>query len=440
MKTHLAVVRLVIAGWLPFCASQSAVSAANPIEIHGGGNGNRVDALVSALVAGLSPGAAVIVVERGTVVLKRGYGLADIESRRAITPDTAFLLASVTKQFTAMAIMILAERGELKLDDSLSTFFFDFSRYGQDITVRRLLNHTAGLPEYGALFKRSRLIDRDWPRSAKRQRSSYEPTSKDALKLLAGEKLRFHPGDKFEYSNSGYVVLAQVVEKVSGQSFSHFLREKIFEPLGMERTLLYDESRPKVSNVATSYAFEHGAFEDIDYSPLNLIYGPDNIYTTVEDMAKWERALYTNKLVPAARLNEAFTPGKLNNGKLARYGTIGGKQTYYGFGWLIDAEKVYHPGGWLGYRTAILRFSKQHLTVIVLANSAKLHPFDIAERISAIYLSAERADAATTGSGIGSHSLQSLRRTSQFASRAGGDRRGKDQWRGTPALRRSEID
>jgi CubicO group peptidase (beta-lactamase class C family) len=153
----------------------------------------------------------------------------------------------------------------------------------------------------------------------------------------------------------------------------------------MKRTLLYDETRPKLSNVATSYVLKRGVYQDIDYTPLNLIYGEDNIYTTVEDMARWDRALYSNKLVRAATLREAVTPGRLNSGKMTQYGSVDGRLTYYGFGWLIDADKAYHPGGWLGYRTAILRFSKQRLSVVILSNFSEYHPFKIAEKIGEIY-------------------------------------------------------
>ena len=177
------------------------------------------------------------------------------------------------------------------------------------------------------------------------------------------------------YSNSGYVILAQIVEKVSGERFSTFLKENIFYPLGMNRTVLYDETRPAVSNVATSYTLEKGAFRDIDYTPLNFIYGEDNIYTTVQDMARWAPALSTTKLVSEATLKEAFTPGKPKNGT-----------SDYGFGWVIKADQAYHAGAWVGFTTAIVRFREQHLTVVVLANSTEFKTMRIAREISEVYL------------------------------------------------------
>ena len=342
---------------------------------------DRTDTLFAPWSKGDTPGASVIVIKDGRILLKRGYGLANLENKRPIEPDTAFLLGSVTKQFTAMAIMMLAERGKLRYESPLSKFFPEFPPYAQQITVRHLLNHTAGFPEYDDLFLDSGKLDKDYPRSAKTKPSSFEPTAKDALAILAHVKApHFAVGEKWEYSNSGYVILAQIVEKVSGQSFSQFLQRNVFTPLGMTRSLLYDETRPKVQNVATSYTLKDGVYKDIDYTPQNAIYGEDNIYTTVEDIYKWDQALYTEKLVKTATLKQAFTPGKLNNGTI----------TDYGFGWkvrkFLGLNAVEHGGSWLGFRTHILRFPDQHFTVVVLANLAQLGVDDFASKIGKIYL------------------------------------------------------
>jgi CubicO group peptidase (beta-lactamase class C family) len=340
----------------------------------------QVDALLAPWSKGDTPGAAITVIENGRVLLEKGYGLANLETKQPIDPDTAFLLCSVTKQFTAMSIMILAERGKLRYDDALSSFFPEFPPYAQKITIRHLLQHTAGLPEYDDLFRGSGKIDRFWPRSAKSRPSSFEPTSKDVLQILAQQKaLQFAPGEKWEYSNSGYVVLAQIVEKVTGQTFAQFLQQEIFQPLGMKRSRLYDETRPTIQKRATSYK-GGGIYREIDYAPQNAIYGEDNIYTTVEDMYAWDQALYTEKLVRAATLKEAFTPGRLNDGTT----------TNYGFGWglnrVLGLEALEHGGAWLGFRTYILRFPTQRFTVIVLSNLAQFEPDKIAAEISKIYL------------------------------------------------------
>ncbi|MFL5357746.1 serine hydrolase [Archangium sp.] len=346
----------------------------------------KIDSLMAPWSRGGTPGAAILVIQDGQILLKKGYGLADLESKKPIGPDTAFLLGSVTKQFTAMAVMMLAERGKLKYDDPLSKFLPGFPPYARKITVRHLLHHTAGLPDYEDLFLESGNLDKDYPRSAKTPRSRFEPTSKEALALLSRVKApRFAPGEQHEYSNSGYVILAQIVEKVSGQSFARFLQQNIFQPLGMSRSLLYDETRPQVQNAATSYTLQDGVYRDIDYTPLNAIYGEDNIYSTVEDLFKWDQALYTGKLVKAATLEAAFTPGTLNNGQ----------STEYGFGWrvrkFLGLDVVAHGGAWAGFKTVILRIPEQRFSVVVLANQQQLDVSGIAFEISKVYLAGRMA-------------------------------------------------
>ena len=343
----------------------------------------EVDALFARWNTGRTPGAAVLVVDDRKVVLKKGYGLADLTAKRPIAPDTAFLLASVTKQFTAMAVMMLAERGQLAFDDSLTRFFPAFETHAGRVTVRHLLNHLGGFPEYDDLFVQSGKVDRDWPRSAATKRSAFEPTARDALELLATQPLHFAPGERFEYSNSGYVILAQIVEHVSGKRFADYLRDAIFAPLGMKRSLLYDERRPALRHTATSYALENGVYRDIDYTPLNAIYGEDNIYSTVEDLYKWDQALYDDRLLNPAAIRQAFVQARLNDGTT----------TDYGFGWrvkrFLGLATVGHSGSWVGFRTSILRFPDQRFTVIVLSNCAALDAPIMAGKIARIYLAAQ---------------------------------------------------
>jgi D-alanyl-D-alanine carboxypeptidase len=187
-------------------------SNSHPTVYSGRAAAARVDALFAPWSKSDTPGAAMSVIKDGKVLLKKGYGLANLESKKPITPDTVFLLASVTKQFTAMAIMMLAERGKLKYEDALTKFFPEFRRHAEKVTVRHLLTHTAGFPEYDDLWVKNGTVDSDWPRSAKTKPSTFEPTSKDVMKLMAQQQLEFTPGEKWEYSNSGYVILAQIVE------------------------------------------------------------------------------------------------------------------------------------------------------------------------------------------------------------------------------------
>lgn len=335
----------------------------------------QVDALLAPWAKNDSPGAAVMVIQNGKVAHQACYGIANLEAKVPIAPDTAFDLASVSKQFNSMAIMILAERGKLKFDDPLSKFFPQFPPYARKITVRHLLNHTSGLPDYMELFVKTGKIDKDG------KPVGFEPTSRDVLELLAQQKeLLFEPGTKWEYSNSGYVVLAQIVEKASGKRYPQFLKANIFRPLGMKETRVSDESRPPIKNRATSYAREGNGYKNADYHPLNWIYGDGNVNTTLRDMYKWDQGLYTEKLVKVSTLQEAWTSGKLNNGS----------ETGYGFGWAVGnylgLRNTSHSGGWAGFRTHISRFPEQRFTVIVLSNLAGFNPRRISNKIAKIYL------------------------------------------------------
>jgi CubicO group peptidase (beta-lactamase class C family) len=238
----------------------------------------QIDALMAEQNFDKKPGVAILVIENGKTVYQKGFGAADLKTGRLIAPDTAFDLASVTKQFTALAILQLAEKGKLSLDDSLRKFYPEFPAYADRITVRHLLNHTSGLPDYIELFLKSgKLKENGEP-------GGYEPTNGDVIKLLAEQKEpRFAAGERWEYSNSGYAVLAKIVEKAAGESFPQYIGENIFKPLKMTQTVVYNEKKPKISNRATSYRKKGDIYEDVDYTPLNLIYGDGSINSTLED-------------------------------------------------------------------------------------------------------------------------------------------------------------
>jgi CubicO group peptidase (beta-lactamase class C family) len=347
---------------------------------------SRVDAIFDPVTAGQRPGAAVLVVKDGVALHQRGYGFADLTRRTPITPETVFRLASITKQFTAMAIMILAEEARLDYDDPVYRILPEFASHAREVTLRHLLNHTSGLADYQDLFIRSDKVDDNYPRAARREGGEYEPTSADALKLISDEMLRFVPGDEWEYSNSGYVALAQAVERVSGRAFSRFLRGRIFEPLKMTNSVLYDHTAPEIVNGAISYGLESGSFRPLDYTPLNFIYGQDNIYSTLRDMAQWFTALHWEPLVKQSALQQAFASAHLNNGALPGYG----------FGWFVaehfGLSRATHSGSWGGFRNFVAHYPSVRLSIAVLSN---FDGFDdvarsaIAGRIANVYLSRE---------------------------------------------------
>ena len=327
----------------------------------------QVDALLAQYTKEGEPGAVVAVIQDGKIVHEKGYGLADLENRTRMGPDTAFDLASVSKQFTAMAVMMLVERGKLSYDDSLSRFFPELPPYSKAITVRQLLNHTSGLPD---------VLTPDM------HRAGYQPSSRDLISVLAQRKdADFAPGDRFQYNNTGYVLLALIVEKASGKPFPQFMKENIFQPLGMSHTLVWDETKPAVGNRAVPYAPEAGSFRSLPFGSDVYIFGAKGVVTTADDIYKWDQALYTEKLVKAATLKEAFTPARLNDGR----------ESYYGFGWNLGQDRglnlVRHDGGYLGFRTIIVRYPDQKFTVVILSNSNRVgSTSSLARRIARIYL------------------------------------------------------
>ena len=343
----------------------------------------RLDALVAPYRENDAPGMVAVLIREGQVAWQTAFGLANLETHRAITPDTQFELASMTKQFTAMAIMILSEQGKLKFDDTLEKYCPEFPAYARTIRIRDLLHHVSGLPDYEELMVGK--ISDNFFRSSKGPPAAHEFTSAEVLKTLSRQpKLKYAAGSRFEYSNSGYEVLGQIVERVSGKRYAEFLKEKIFDPLGMEDTLVLDERKHSGPHLALAYRKRNAHWEDITYSPENYEYGDGGVESTGKDLFKWDQALYTGKLVRPATLDLAFTPGRTSNGKVIETHFFE-HPSAYGFGWFVSSEKaaavLEHGGDWSGYRTHIIRVPSRHVTVIVLTNSSNGDVVRIAHRM-----------------------------------------------------------
>ena len=324
------------------------------------------------------PGAAVRVVYQGETLHAKEYGLANIMRDEPIVADTRFLLASLTKPFTALAVMMLVERGRLSYDTRLTEFFPQFRSYARAISVRHLLWHTAGLREYDDLFELEGRFGLDRPRSACSTPSEYEPTSADTLQMLARHGRLFPAGEKHVYSNSAYLVLGQIIEKVSGRSYAEFIEKRIFALAGMKHSSVPVARWREVPGRATSYEFDDadGKFHDIDYTAINQLYGADGIYSTADDLLRFDAALYTRQLVKQSTLDDAFRPGTLNDGTA----------TDYGFGWFVEPDYVWHDGEFLGFRTYLARHRSLRFTVLVLANCHELDAAAIGADIASIYL------------------------------------------------------
>lgn len=353
------------------------------VPLLGAANSNRAEKIDAILrSAGLKssniPGAAVLVVKNGEVVFERGYGATDLKTLSRIDPHTNFRLASNTKQFTAMAIMLLVHDGKLKYDQSLTEIFPDFAAYGRAITVRMLLNHTSGLQDYEELMP---------PVDPKLPIERVQIHDNGVLHLLKHQNsTKFPPGTKWEYSNSGYVLLGTIVEQISGEPFPEFLRKRIFAPLQMTTTVAYVRGHNEVSHRAFGHTLENGSWEQTDQSPTSATLGDGGIYSSVEDLAKWDRAL-RNALLSRGEMQAAITPVNVP-------GVVGpdGAPAEYGFGWFLNPyqghARMWHYGETVGFRSAIQRFTHDRLSIIMLCNRADLNPSELALQIADLYLNA----------------------------------------------------
>ncbi len=309
-----------------------------------------------------TPGAAVLVMQNGETLFERGYGLAQISSASAVTPKTNFRLASLSKQFTATAILLLVQQKQLSLDSRLITFFPKLSDYASKITIRQLLNHTSGLVDYEDLI----------PASQTQQLTDF-----DVLSLLEKQKSTyFSPGSQYRYSNGGYVLLGLIVERITGTSFSQFLKQNIFTPLSMNNSLMYEGSQTDIPFRAFGYTAFGNSFKQTDQSVTSATRGDGGVYTSLNDWALWENAINENILLSNELQEMAFSPGQLSNGSF----------TEYGFGWMVDIFKglthQYHTGSTIGFRTGVERFPQKNLMVLVLINRANSTPWTIARNIA----------------------------------------------------------
>ncbi len=376
----------IISRFLKACLSFMALMAVMCVSVYAQTLTARLNSLLDDWKEKNAPGMAALLIRDGRIEYRKVFGFANLDARAPITPNTQFLLASLTKQFTAMAILILAERHKLQFDDTLAKFCPEFPDYASTITIRHLLNHTAGLTQYQELLVGK--IDGNYFRSSKSPPAAREFTAAEALEALSRqEKLRFRPGDKFEYSDSAYVVLAQIIERLTGERYAEFMKENIFDPLGMHGTLVVDERKQKVPRLALGYAKRNGQWQDITYSPENSIYGEDGIYSTINDLYKWDQALYTERLVGRSTLEMAFTPARGNDGKEIATDLLT-RPSSYGFGWFISSlrgeKDVEHSGGWSGYATHILRVPSRRITAIILTNSSNDDVPEIAQEMAEI--------------------------------------------------------
>lgn len=329
----------------------------------------QVDSLLARWDQLHTPGAAVAVLYNGQVVHKRGYGQASLEHRIPISPKTVFDVASVSKQFTALAIAILAHENRLSLDDDIRRYLPAMPDFGETITIRHLIHHTSGL--------------RDWPGMlAMAGRSMEDVIAFEEILAMARRQtaLNFTPGDRYSYSNTGYVLLALIVERVADMSFREYTDRYIFRPLGMLHTWFQDDHEEQVMNRAYGYTFEDGSYRRVGNSLMGL--GSSSLHTTLDDLILWVRNFTTRQVGSDAVHALMKQPGALN----------GGGSTAYAFGQVVSSfrglQTISHSGSWAGFRSMLLRIPDHDFSVIVVSNTADISAPQLAHQIAEEYLAA----------------------------------------------------
>jgi CubicO group peptidase (beta-lactamase class C family) len=328
----------------------------------------RIDSVFRRFSAPGSPGCALGIVQNGSPAYSKGYGLASVELGVPITTQTVFDIGSVSKQFTAMSVVLLAQQGKLSLDNEIQRFIPEIPRYSHPVTIRHLLHHTSGLRDYIDILGWSGISD------------EAVTTDRDALDAIARQKgTNFEPGAEFLYSNSGFFLLSVIVKRAGGESLRDFARKRIFEPLGMTHTQIVDRHDMIVPGKAGSYTDgENGGFA------LALANweqtGDGAVNTTVEDLAKWDRNFTTGVVGGPEALKELQTPGVLNDGKAIDYALGLRLDTYRG------VQQVSHGGSWAGFRAQVSRFPERKVSIFTLCNLSSSEPWALTEAVADLVL------------------------------------------------------
>jgi CubicO group peptidase (beta-lactamase class C family) len=363
MRARTALFSLLLVA-VAFSCGEHASAATDSTDL-----APSVDAVFAEYAKPGSPGCSLAVVQNGNIVYEKGYGLASIEHGVPIDPKkTVFDIGSTSKQITAASILLLAQDGKLSLDDEVRKHVPELPDYGTPVTIRHLLHHTSGIRDYINLMAMGGINFEDWT------------TGADALAAIARQKaLDFKPGSEHSYSNSGYFLLSQIVERVSGKKMREFAQERIFGPLGMTNTQILDDHTKVIPNRAASYGPGPGGGFAIQMSNWEQT-GDGAVQTTVEDLAKWDQNFYKPKVGGAWLVEQLQTKGKLNDGETIDYARGLMVADYRGL------RRVSHGGGWAGYRAEMIRFPDQKLSVVTLCNLGTANPSALAQQVADLYL------------------------------------------------------
>ncbi len=327
----------------------------------------RIDAIIRSQFPADRPGAAIIAVKNGQVIFRKAYGLANLELGVPLQPDMVFRLGSVTKQFTATAIMMLAEQGKLSIQDPITKYLPDYPMQGHVITVEHLLTHTSGIQSYTDMpgWMTSKILA--------------DMTVQELIDGFKREPMQFAPGERFAYNNSGYILLGAIIEKASGEDYGRFITDHIFKPLGMNSSY-YGTNERIIPRRVEGYDGSQAEQRNARYLSMTQPYAAGSLVSTVDDLARWDEALYTERLLKKPALEQMWTPYKLKDGK----------PTDYGYGWTLaklqGRRAVEHGGGIFGFTSYGLRLPDDHVYVAVLCNTTtpKADPGFLARKIAAV--------------------------------------------------------
>jgi CubicO group peptidase (beta-lactamase class C family) len=313
-----------------------------------------IDALFTPHFRPDTPGAALIVTRAGQTVYRRGYGMANLEHAIPVVPETVFRVGSLTKQFTAVAILLLAQEGKLALDADISAILPGYPPHDPPITVEHLLTHSSGIPSYTGM-------------AAWLPRRPLDLSLDELIAMFKDEPLEFAPGTRYAYNNSGYILLGAIIEQLSGMPYAQFLEQRIFQPLGMTRTS-YDDTGRIIPGRAAGYEHDGSAWRNCAYLSMTQPYAAGGLVSSVDDLARWDAALTAGTVLPAALLQRAWTSYVLASGEPAHYGYGWGVGDYAGH------VAIEHGGGINGFLSHAVRFPAERLFVAVLTNTTANAP------------------------------------------------------------------
>ncbi len=372
--------------FLVFLCAPSIWAAETPSE--------KADALLDGLIQTNDPGMAVLVAREGKILFEKGYGMADPEHHVPVTPQTIFRIASITKPFTAIAILKLQEEGKLSINEKLSKYIPDFPR-GDEVTLSQLLTHTSGIHNYT-----------DEPDFLRRVTNA--TTTKAIIEEMKKYPYDFDPGAKWDYDNSGYMLLSYIVEKVSGQSYGDFLHENFFQPLGMTNTGVYG-ANPGLPHEALGYSLGTNGFKRALYWDPSWCGGAGALSSTVEDLYRWNEGIFNGQVLDAASLKAAFTPVKGSEGQV-------NWDAGYGFGWFVGhyrgVREISHAGLMSGFRSYLVRVPDEKFTVAILVNTSpgrsNIDPMYRARQLATIFLADKLAPLPIVNTNVSPKSYDAL--------------------------------